>query len=1023
MHHKNSILRRARALLAPIALGIAALSAGGAHAQAPIAECAGIPATIFVNADGFVVGGPLNGQRYAGKLVGTADADVILGTPGADIIQGLGGDDLICGQGGRDKIFGGQGDDLIDGGAGADQMNGGPGNDTARKVQAGDKRIACEVNAAIPPFTIALAPPVDPVVVLEGAIESFDFLAAFTNVHASIVAEYEVEVSPANGGLVAGVPGTHFESEDDEVSKSIVLQAVTPGEYTLRVRLQTRDSSVFDEFEIPVVVDANDGDANITVSQGAADFVLEAGEVRNITYVVSFDNPTGPCEATFTQSVVGDAGGILIDSDAPSQISFTTSRSFVFNTICTAVLPGEYSIESLVTITTSGRTANASLGATIVLPGQSVDEVFLPTLNPPAAKENVATPVVVRAAFSTTGAAPVALQAQETEEDGTFLADLAELRDDGVAPDDLAGDGIYSGQAEVNARPEGEMFVIVRAPGGAVSGASRLLISPFDNGVRPSDEAKLLEIEPGVQVFGEEIVVAFEPGTPSATVAAAAALVGGSVQGMLSLHDIYQFSIPGADTAEELNAAKATLEALPEVDAAQANGVSRLNDFQPDDPGATWFFDARLNEARIVASGSAVAVAVIDTGVDVNQIDLVGRLLPGSNMTVFPTSTDVTDEADHGTGVASLIASPRNGGGVTGASDARIIPIKATNPSGSLSQTMLAHAIDEAVQSSARLISISISGPAHIAKERAVQRAHDSGKLIIASSGNDGDTRQLFPCAYPTVLCVGAMDGESIAAFSNRGAHVDIAAQGKDIVVAQVGNAFGPKDGTSFSTPIVSGIAALVLGRQPGLTHEQLREILEKTASPVTQAGVGAGVVDAFAAVFNGGFELQTLNPWAFSGTVGPIQDLGEITPREGKLMCMLTTGPAGDQVAASMQQSFTIQPGVTDPVTVSMQFAFVTEEFPEFVGTQFDDNVRIVLVSSGGQEFLLGSASVNGSAFQLLPGVDFPGGDSTVGWTGWQAGQATIPNAGGQTFRIEVRDAGDDVFDSVVLIDDIRFQ
>ena len=137
----------------------------------------------------------------------------------------------------------------------------------------------------------------------------------------------------------------------------------------------------------------------------------------------------------------------------------------------------------------------------------------------------------------------------------------------------------------------------------------------------------------------------------------------------------------------------------------------------------------------------------------------------------------------------------------------------------------------------------------------------------------------------------------------------------------------------------------------------------------------------------------------------------------------MATTGPAGDQVAASMQQSFTIQTGVPDPLVISLQFAFVTEEFPEFVGTQFDDDVRIVLVSSGGQEFELGVASVNGSSFLPLSGVDFPGGDNTVGWTGWLSGQATIPNAGGQTFRIEVRDAGDDVFDSAVMIDDIRFQ
>lgn len=1026
--NQNPIANALRALLAPFALAAATLVSASsvsesACAQAPIAECAGIPATIFVNADGFVVGGPLNGKRFTGRLTGTPGPDVILGTSGADIIAGGGGDDLICGLGGRDTISGGTGDDLIDGGGGADVMNGGAGSDTARKVQAGDKRVACEVNAAIPPLAIAIAAPANPVTSLEGALAEIRLDVDFANVHAGFVSNLEIEVVPSNGGLVlSGTPGQMSVTSDDFFTRFLAFNANLAGDYTVRVRAVVPGSSVVDEVEIPVTVDANDGDATITLSQGTSDFVLEAGEVRNITYVVTFDDVSGPATATFTQSVVGDAGGLLIDSDAPAEIAFNSTRSFVFNTVATGVLPGAYGIETLVTITTSGTTAAKSLGATIVLPGTSVEEVFVPTFDPPAAKENVATPLLVRAAFSTTGAAPVALQVQEVDAGGAFLADLGVLLDSGVAPDEVAGDGIYTGNAELDARPEGALFAIVRAPSGAVSGSGRLLISPFDEGAKPSDPAKLLEIAPGVQVFGEEIVVRFAPGTPSATVSAAAALVGGSVRGMLSSIDTYQFALPGADTAVELEAAKATLAALPEVASAQLNTTATLDDFPPDG-SPTWFFDTRLNEARVVASGSGLIVAVVDTGIDALHPDLAGRVIPGKDLTTDPATSTTVDTNGHGTSVSGVVAGIRDGAGVIGASAARVIPFKATDGANGSALTM-ANALLYASHSSARIISISM----HLSEDydpldQAVRSAAANGKLIVASAGNDGSSAAVFPCAYPTVLCVGATDGEAIAGFSNRGPQVDIAAPGVDIPVATPGNGFDSASGTSFSTPMVSGIAALVWSRQPGLTPDELIDHLKQTASPIEETGVGAGIVDAFNAVFNGGFESLNLKPWAFAGTVGSILSLGEITPREGDRMCMATTGPAGDQVAASMQQSFTIQTGVPDPLVISLQFAFVTEEFPEFVGTQFDDDVRIVLVSSGGQEFELGVASVNGSSFLPLSGVDFPGGDNTVGWTGWLSGQATIPNAGGQTFRIEVRDAGDDVFDSAVMIDDIRFQ
>ena len=89
----------------------------------------GETATIWVNTDGIIQGGPDAGQQYVGTLRGTAGRDVIVGTDGADEIYGRGGDDIICGRGGNDDIEGGPGSDWIHGGAGADDIDGNGGND------------------------------------------------------------------------------------------------------------------------------------------------------------------------------------------------------------------------------------------------------------------------------------------------------------------------------------------------------------------------------------------------------------------------------------------------------------------------------------------------------------------------------------------------------------------------------------------------------------------------------------------------------------------------------------------------------------------------------------------------------------------------------------------------------------------------------------------------------------------------------------------------------------------------------
>lgn len=130
-----------------------------------------------------------------------------------------------------------------------------------------------------------------------------------------------------------------------------------------------------------------------------------------------------------------------------------------------------------------------------------------------------------------------------------------------------------------------------------------------------------------------------------------------------------------------------------------------------------------------------------------------------------------------------------------------------------------------------------------------------------------------------------------------------------------------------------------------------------------------------------------------------------------------------GDEVAASLKKTLTIQPGVTS-LPISMTYNFVTEEYPEFVGSIYDDSLEVTLIAPDGTKTTTQLESVNTSAFFPIGGIDFPGGDNTVGHTKWKSIGTTISITSGMgSYEIEISDAGDDIYDSAVLIDNFRLK
>ena len=220
-------------------------------------------------------------------------------------------------------------------------------------------------------------------------------------------------------------------------------------------------------------------------------------------------------------------------------------------------------------------------------------------------------------------------------------------------------------------------------------------------------------------------------------------------------------------------------------------------------------------------TGKGIKVGVVDTGVQLDHPMYEGKIIAGQNFSSDGAgSSDLTSTHYHGTAVTSLICGNYMNYQAYGiAPDCQIILGKAMNNAGSGKSTAIANAILYCVQQGADIINCSVGCIDDTSDLReAVDRAVKSGVSIVCASGNDGhnDTdgsiREVkYPGAYAESICVGAMDKNfTIANYSNSNEFVDIVAQGEDVMSAYPVDNYAIVSGTSFATPIISGILALL---------------------------------------------------------------------------------------------------------------------------------------------------------------------------------------------------------------------
>jgi subtilisin family serine protease len=257
-----------------------------------------------------------------------------------------------------------------------------------------------------------------------------------------------------------------------------------------------------------------------------------------------------------------------------------------------------------------------------------------------------------------------------------------------------------------------------------------------------------------------------------------------------------------------------------------------------------------LPEAHRLALGRKVVIGVIDSYVDAAHPDLRSRVARSFNAAGGPdTSADF-----HGTAVAGIIAAH---GLVEGAApEAKILAVRAFRTSGAnaLPETtthVLVTALDWAIASGAKILNMSLVGAPDPTLKQLLDAANRKGIVVVAAAGNGGpEAPPAYPAAYPGVIAVTAVDeADRRYEHANRGNYITVAAPGVDILAPVEQGGYAYVSGTSFAAAYVSGVAALLLERDPSMRAGAVADLLAGGADSLGKVGLGgAGRNDDFGA-------------------------------------------------------------------------------------------------------------------------------------------------------------------------------
>jgi subtilisin family serine protease len=340
--------------------------------------------------------------------------------------------------------------------------------------------------------------------------------------------------------------------------------------------------------------------------------------------------------------------------------------------------------------------------------------------------------------------------------------------------------------------------------------------------------------------------------TPTAACTDAVALVSAGARPIAPGLALYRLSAGAADRVVPVLRARGAVR-LATPDRAVGR-LARLDFADPLVPTEWWRQAVKVDTLTPPPAGKPVTI--VDSGIDVSHPEFLGR--PDTEMLNAQEPAGIGGE--HGTAVASLVGAPANGLGLVGIYPGALLRSwdAAQGAGTALNTSSIVQGILAAAAAGPGVVNLSLgSNEPEIPIQQAIDKAVSEGTLVVAASGNDGDTGNAlsYPASLPHVLTVGATgrDGH-VAPFSSRSRFVDLAAPGEEITIATaIGKGFATGDGTSFAAPLVTGAAAWVWSVRPDLDASQLFEVMRRSAQDIESPGrddsSGFGLLDVPAAL------------------------------------------------------------------------------------------------------------------------------------------------------------------------------
>jgi thermitase len=302
------------------------------------------------------------------------------------------------------------------------------------------------------------------------------------------------------------------------------------------------------------------------------------------------------------------------------------------------------------------------------------------------------------------------------------------------------------------------------------------------------------------------------------------------------------------ESSKRMSQAQTAFKKNPDILLVEPNTYGKFL-LEPDDPywGEQWYLpNIEAPAAWDTSKGTGVIIGLIDSGVDLDHEDLADNILPDGR-DFGDGDDDPGDELGHGTQVCGVIAAIQNNGiGISGiAPESLILPLKVNRgSSGTVQADAVAEAIIYAADYGAQIVNLSLGWddwePQIVID--AITYAVEKGVFLVAAAGNAYGP-VFFPANQEEVMAVSATDenNEKVTHYAS-GPEIELVAPGVGMRTTRINGSYTTSSGTSFASPLVSGVAALLLSHYPHLTGMQLREYLTTRADALA----GEGDDDAF---------------------------------------------------------------------------------------------------------------------------------------------------------------------------------